>query len=91
MSAEARYLFHRIGPDPVRFWLRARPENILLGLAEGYPACCVEWFTFVWAPVCEYLMFSGNGDRQSLDAASAMLRGSCDRGYVQCPRCRRAA
>lgn len=88
MSLPAGCTVHVIARDPVRFGVVARVENLAAGRREGYPECCVQWFTFVWAPVCEYLMFSGHGDRASLDAASAMLRGSCDRGYVQCPRCR---
>lgn len=72
-----------------RLPLMVNDEELKGGMREGYPRCCVEWFTFVWSPVCCYLLFSGVGDRTSLDAAKRMLGPVAGVGYVQCPRCRK--
>jgi hypothetical protein len=63
-------------------------ENINNGLAEGYPPCCVAWFTFVWWPLASYMFRYSYFTQKEFTTLADLVRGNSDLGYVQCPKCR---
>jgi hypothetical protein len=73
--------------------IRDIDENVSNGLAEGYPACCIDWFAYVWWPICVIFWVidrrpeSGDAYKQEVESRLRGRKPSTVH-YIQCPKCR---